>query len=74
MSVRTEGDEVDTNTAGILVFGKDRDGKTVSIPVSPISLNELLDVMRDILVEIKISNKYSEITSGEIITSSDIES
>ena len=72
MSVRTEGDKVDTNLAGILQFGKNIDGLLEALHVSKITNDHLFELMEELIREQKITNKHLECLTNESFSLDDL--
>ncbi len=72
MSVRTEGDEIEDNTGGIVVFGKNAKGQAESILIDPTLNLKIVEGLAEIVTELKIIKTHLSRITDETLTEKDI--
>lgn len=70
---KTEGDNLTTNSPGIIIFGKDHKDVLEAIRVSKLTNDQLFDVLSQLVTEMKITNKHLSCITNETFTAGDLD-
>ena len=72
-SVRTEGDKINKNTAGIISLGKNNKDELEAEKVSEYTLDNIFSLLEELIVQAKITHQQLEYITGTPVTPDDID-